>query len=81
MYFGHSNPKHRYYLNDSLICECNEEKDLGITFNPSLKIKVHINNIVSKGNQVLALIKCNVEYLDNETLRIWTKHVVALSKI
>lgn len=68
MYLGHNNPKNAYFLNKIKICECEEEKDLGATFDPTLKFKIHINNIVSKGNQVLGLIKRNFDYLDKDSL-------------
>ena len=63
MYYGKNNPKCKYYLNDSLIQECSEEKDLGITFDPSLKFNIHINNIINKANQVLGIIRRNFNYL------------------
>ena len=61
MYFGKKNPCHIYYLNGTP-----EEKDLGISFDPTLKFRIHINNIISKAKQVL--IKHNFIYTDNETL-------------
>ena len=64
------------FLNDTQICDCKEEKDLGITFDPTLKFKIHINNIVSKGNQIVGLIKRNFDYLDNENLSLLYKSLV-----
>ena len=76
MHFGQNNPEHTYFLNDTQICDCKEEKDLGITFDPTLKFKIHINNIVSKGNQIVGLIKRNFDYLDNENLSLLYKSLV-----
>ena len=68
MYLGKSNPKHEYYLNDTMIQECLEETDLGITFDPTLKFNIHINNITHKANQVLGIIKRNFSNLMSSDL-------------
>ena len=41
-----------------------------------MKFKIHINNIVSKGNQVLGLIKRNFDYLDKDSLVLLYKALV-----
>ena len=68
MYFGNNNPKHKYYLNNTMIQECLEEKDLGITFDPTLKFNIHITNITNKANQVLGIIKRNFSKLMSSDL-------------
>ena len=64
LHFGKNNPNHTYYLKDTPIGNCTEEKDLGVTFDNTLKFNEHICNITNKANQVLGLIKRNFKYLD-----------------
>ena len=68
LHYGKNNPNHQYYLNGSLISNCKEEKDLGITFDSTLKFKIHMNNIVSKANQMLGLIRRHFKNLDSQNL-------------
>ena len=68
LHFGKNNPNNVYYLKETPIACCEEEKDLGITFDTSLKFNEHICNITKKANQVLGLIKRNFKYLDDKNL-------------
>ena len=68
MHYGPNNPEHSYTLYGTDINTCKEEKDLGITFDPTLKFKIHIQNVINKGNQILALIRKNFMFMDRETL-------------
>ena len=72
MHIGNDNPKHSYFMtkgeNASHICETNEEKDLGVTFDPSLKFDIHISNIVKKASKILGIIKRTFKYLEDDTL-------------
>ena len=45
---------------------CDEEKDLGITFDNSLNFDIHIDNIIKKANQMIGVIKRTFTYLDKE---------------
>ena len=42
------------------------EKDVGVTFSKDLKFNEHINNVVSKANQITGIVKRSFDYLDNE---------------
>ena len=68
IHYGYNNPKHKYYFNTKdgpiEIVEANTEKDLGVTFDSSLKFDIHINQAVNKANAVLGLIKRNFTYID-----------------
>ena len=64
LYYGRNNPQNPYYLSGETITTCTQEKDLGITFDPDLNFKTHINNITSKANQVLGIIKRNFTFID-----------------
>ena len=46
---------------------CEEEKDLGITFDSKLSFDQYIKKIVSKANQMIGIIKRAFTYLDKET--------------
>jgi cell wall assembly regulator SMI1 len=43
-----------------------KEKDLGVTFDSSLKCSKHIHNCASKANQILGLIKRSFKYIDQD---------------
>ena len=64
LHFGKKNPEHTYYLKDTPIGSCTEEKDLGVTFDNNLKFNEHICNVTNKANQIVGLIKRNFKYLD-----------------
>ena len=70
IYYGNKNPKHDYYFHNDhdshTIEKGTEEKDLGVTFDSSLKFDKHINNIVTKANQTLGIIKRNFQFMDKE---------------
>ena len=68
MHYGPNNPEHSYTLYGTDINTCTQEKDLGVTFDPSLKFKIHIQNVINKGNQILALIRKNFMFMDRDTL-------------
>ena len=47
-----------------------EENDLGVLFNSSLKFGNHISKIVHKANRLLGLIKRTFSYLEPQMLRL-----------
>ena len=53
-----------------------EEKDLGVTFESNLKFDKHINNIVSKAQRTLALIKHTFDYMDRDMFLILYKSII-----
>ena len=42
------------------------EKDIGVTFSNNLKFDKHINNIISKANQMTGIIKRSFKYMDKD---------------
>ena len=50
-------------MEDRILEEVESEKDLGVTFDKNLKFRKHINQIVSKANSRLGLIKRNISNL------------------
>ena len=53
-----------------------EEKDIGVTFESNLKSDKHINNIVSKAQRTLALIKHTFDYMDRDMFLILYKSII-----
>ena len=68
LHYGKKNPHHQYFLNNIPIQNCTEEKDLGVTFDNTLKFKIHMNNIITKANQMLGLIRRYFKNLDSKSL-------------
>ena len=54
MHFAKNKPEHYYVLNDHVL---EQEKDLGVIIDNSLKFHSHMAAAVKKANQVLDLIK------------------------
>jgi hypothetical protein len=68
MHFGQNNDTLRYTMLDNTdnyvqVTSISEEKDLGVTFEPSLKFDIHINNCVNKAQRVLAMIRRSFDYI------------------
>lgn len=72
IHYGKTNPNHKYYMKvngqESEINESEEEKDLGVIFDPLLSFDVHINKIINKANQMIGLIKRTFTYLNKDIL-------------
>ena len=70
MHAGKKNPEFNYRMEvdgrEVTIAECEEEKDLGVTFDRLLNFDVHIQNAINKANKVLGIIKRSFAYLDEE---------------
>ena len=70
VHVGKKNPMTEYCMgtdaNAEPITVCEEEKDLGVVFDNSLKFDVHIYRSVSKANQMIDLIKRTFTYLNKE---------------
>ena len=51
MHIGKNNPQNKYYLkienSEQELDKCKEEKDLVITFDPTLNFNIHIYNIAN----------------------------------
>ena len=70
LHIGRNNPWHRYYMHESgeqiPIEQVGSEKDLGVTFESTLKFDKHILNCVNKANRMLGLIKRSFSFMDKE---------------
>lgn len=45
LHYGNKNPEFDYHFNNTEVSNCEEEKDLGVTFDKTLKSRTHISNI------------------------------------
>ena len=72
VHFGIKNPMYSYNMktdNDTVTLQTSEEeKDLGVTFDHSLKFDRHITNAISKANKMLGIIKRSFTFRDKDTL-------------
>lgn len=72
MHAGKKNPKFTYSMQTKdepiIIAECEEEKDLGVTFDSLLKFNSHINNAIIKANKILGLIKRSFDFIDEDVI-------------
>ena len=70
MHIGKKNPRNSYYMKiedcQQKLETCEEEKDLGITFDSNLNFDKHISNVTKKSNQMLGLIKRTFTYMDKD---------------
>jgi hypothetical protein len=71
LHTGKNNPKCDYEMivNDVIekLNECEEEKDLGVTFDAHLSFDPHINRVVNKANQMIGIIRRTFSFLDKNT--------------
>lgn len=57
MHFGANNPRRHYQMNNHVLETTDQEKDLGVIIDPTLKFHVHTSAATKKANQVLGVIK------------------------
>ena len=62
MHTGYYNPHHTYTMGDTQLKETEEEKDLGVLINKSLKTSSQCAAAAKKANMVLGMIKRNFAY-------------------
>ena len=58
------------------IAKCEEEKDLGVTFDKNLLFDRHIMHIVNKANQMIGILKRTFTFLDKDSLLKLYKAIV-----
>lgn len=73
MHLGNDNRKHRYSMMENEVIktleESAQERDLGVLIDDELKFVKHIENAVSKSNQLLGLIKRSFVYKNGEVMK------------
>ena len=57
MHYGFNNPSYEYLMNDKVLIDTAEERDIGVTIHKSLKPSCHIAHYVKRANQMLGMIR------------------------
>ncbi|XP_071854518.1 uncharacterized protein [Apostichopus japonicus] len=68
MHFGHANPKFKYKMGDQELQETEEEKDLGVYVNSSMKFSRQCAESVKKANRMIGIIKRNFTNFDRKVV-------------
>ena len=80
LHIGKNNPEldYKMKLGDTHvdIIKCENEKDLGVTFDKCLSFDVHITNAISKANKMLGLVKRSFSYLDHSIFLMLYKALI-----
>ena len=82
MHIGHQNEEKTYFMNvkDSdqkhPLAKTEAEKDLGVTVDNKLSFKQHINQVTSKANRNLGIIRRTFDHLPNHTFVLLYKAMV-----
>jgi len=76
MHIGRSNPQFVYTLNNKLVQQVHEERDLGILFDDQLKFHANTSQVVSKANRILALINRYFSSLDTRSMIMLYKTLI-----
>ena len=73
---GNSNSKHQYSMDNTTLSQTTAEKDLGVNIDDSLKFHTHTSAVVSKANQIMAVIRKSFEHLDHTTVPLLYKTLI-----
>ena len=57
MHFGANNPHRKYRMDEHILEVTDQEKDLGVMIDPTLKFHVHTSAATKKANQILGVVK------------------------
>ena len=68
MHLGRGNNSRPYHMNDHILENVTEEKDLGVTVDHQLKFHTHTSAAIKKANSILGLIKGSFSVKDKSTL-------------
>ena len=67
-------------MNDEVLIETEEERDLGVNIHNSLKPSCHIAHCVRKANQMMGMIRSHFHYKDRKTMlllyKVWWYHIL-----
>ena len=68
MHLGRNNPRHKYFMNGVELSVTEEERDLGIWTESSLKPGLQCSKAASSANRILGLILKSFHYRTKQTL-------------
>jgi hypothetical protein len=76
MHIGLRNPRHPYFMNGVKLGTTEEEKDVGVYVDPTLKPSNHCKKVVEKARAILNQITKNFHYRDKHTfLRLYKQYM------
>ena len=76
MHVGQNNPGHRYYMAGQVLAEVDEEKDVGVTVQKSLKPAKHCQKAATMATAVLRQLTKNFHFRDRHVFkRLYTQYV------
>ena len=67
LHTGHGNLDINYNMGDTVLDTAVKENDLGITISADMKVSEQGGIAVSKGNQIIGLIRRNITYKENNS--------------
>ena len=76
IHYGKNNPRHVYTMGDSQLTCDSEEKDVGVLFDETLKFKKHINNMISKANSRIGMIKRSFSNVSVKIFKLLYKSLI-----
>ncbi|XP_071963856.1 uncharacterized protein [Antedon mediterranea] len=65
-HYGRDNPNFLYSMAGNLLHEVKQEKDLGVTFDPSLIFNLHVTDICKRANKKLGMIYRFFKFLNKD---------------
>ena len=66
LHTGHGNEDAQYTMGGTVLNTTLKEKDLGLTISADMKISEHCGNAAAKGNQIIGIIRQNIEYKEKD---------------
>ena len=76
LHLGNNNSKHQYSMGNTTLSQTTAERDLGVNIDDSLKFHKHTSAVVSKANQIMAVIRKSFEHLDRTTIPLLYKTLI-----
>ena len=76
IHYGKDNPENEYSMNALPLSTDTSEKDLGVTFDTSLKFRQHIGNMIAKANSRVGLVKRAFSKLNPNSLKSLYKSLI-----
>ena len=76
IHYGKDNPEHVYSIGSTPLSVDDTEKDVGVTFDPSLDFRTHISNMISKANTRDGIIKRSFSRLSIQSFKLLYKSLV-----
>ena len=76
IHYGKNDPQHVYSLGGTPVAVGDTEKDVGVTFDPSLDFRTHISNMISKADTRVGIIKRSLSRLSIQSFKLLYKPLV-----